>query len=538
MPPPSTQLKLAVSATRAQWAAVLCRRAVGWSLLAGERVGAARAAQLLDAASHHERWLLGALASGRMRSRAVSAFLEAGSGKLYVFPNSTGGLILLVGSRAEMDQTASALFQLVSLTTASGDLTPPEGQGPRGGAEEDSGEFDFSGDRQALLQESYRIAGQIGGFEIAELDLQTVMDRAIKRARELVNGDWAELGMVDHKEQVVRILACERVGRVQQVIPLGEEAAGKIAQGQAGQVLDGAVGVPLRFRGQVIGVLVVLRADPARKFSEGDLKLLELLAPQISISIRNARLFQELGERIKAQKAAEAKVVEAARLTAIGEMAASVAHELNNPLTTITGFTELLLDDLPADFRQRADLELVLREARRAREVVRRLLDFSRRGDNIQGEIRINDAVSEVLALVHSIGQTQGIDVQFEAWDALPVVTGDQNQIKQVLLNLVYNGFQAMPQGGTMVIQTASEQRADGTWAVIRVQDVGAGIPEVHQPQIFEPFFTTKPLGSGTGLGLSISKSIIVEHGGAILLESTGSSGSVFVVRLPVPGKA
>jgi two-component system NtrC family sensor kinase len=274
-----------------------------------------------------------------------------------------------------------------------------------------------------------------------------------------------------------------------------------------------------------------------RQFSGGDVHLLELLAAQISISIRNARLFQELGERIKAQRAAEGRIVEAARLAAIGELAASIAHELNNPLTTITGFTELLLEDFPAGSRQRENMELVLSEARRAREVVRRLLDFSRREEDLMRPVNLTETVSEVLALTQPMATIQQVEIQFEAWDELPLVFGDRSKLRQVVQNLVTNAIQAMPDGGTLRIQTGIENGGgpeSGKRAALSFRDTGIGIPEDHRSRVFEPFFTTKPVGSGTGLGLSISRNIISEHGGEIRLESEEGAGACFTVILPV----
>jgi signal transduction histidine kinase len=398
--------------------------------------------------------------------------------------------------------------------------------------------------------EFMRVAEHIGGLDITELDLESVLRRSVERSRELVSGTAAELGLIDHRSRVVRVLWSDVPGRERQYsVPLGEDVAGRVAAAGEPLVVEdypawperalepgiegifAVVGVPLNYKGALIGTITVVDATAGRKFSGEDVHLLELLAAQISISIRNARLFQELGERIKAQRAAEGRVVEAARLAAIGELAASIAHELNNPLTTITGFSELLLEEFPEGTRQRENMALVLSEARRAREVVRRLLDFSRREDGLMRPVNLTETVSEVLALTQPLATIQRVEIQFEAWDELPLVYGDRSKLRQVVQNLVTNAIQAMPAGGTLQIQTGLE---NGARAAVSFRDTGVGIPEAYLGQIFEPFFTTKPVGSGTGLGLSISRNIISEHGGELRVESEEGVGSCFIVLLPI----
>ncbi|MFQ5615182.1 MAG: GAF domain-containing protein, partial [Anaerolineales bacterium] len=295
--------------------------------------------------------------------------------------------------------------------------------------------------------------------------------------------------------------------------------------------------VPLREGDQIFGVVAVDRL-PKGGVNENDLLVLESLAGVLSSVLMNARRYNQLQERIEAQKLAEKRLVQSARLAAVGEMAASVAHELNNPLTTIAGFTELVLDDMGEDAIQREDLELVLREARRARGVVRRLLDFSRQGDHMKSPVDINEILGEVLALVHHLARATGVEVRFVPWDDLPVIRMDRGQMKQVVLNLVHNALQAMPHGGALVLQTTSEQREDKNWIALQVLDTGEGIPDDIINRIFEPFFTTKPVGSGTGLGLSISYNIVSDHGGFMEVESQAGKGSCFTIWLPAENGA
>jgi two-component system, NtrC family, sensor kinase len=305
--------------------------------------------------------------------------------------------------------------------------------------------------------------------------------------------------------------------------------------------------VALKDGNQIIGIVDV---ESRRKnaFSQNDLIVLESLAGILASVISNAGQYQqlqetvdqlnatrvELQERISALHEAESRLIQAAKLAAVGEMAAGVAHELNNPLTTITGFTELTLDDLPKDTAQYADLELVLREAHRARDVVRRLLDFSRQSEFVRTRSEMNEIVTDVLAIVRHLLHTSGVQLITNLSKDLPWISVDKNQVKQVILNLIHNALHAMPTGGELHICTARRNRENQIWLTIAVIDNGLGISPENLERIFEPFFTTRSKAGGTGLGLSVSYGIVAGHGGFIEAESRLGKGSVFTVWLPV----
>jgi signal transduction histidine kinase len=248
--------------------------------------------------------------------------------------------------------------------------------------------------------------------------------------------------------------------------------------------------------------------------------------------LENAR--QELQARIAAQTAAEQRLIQAAKLAAVGEMAAGVAHELNNPLTAIVGFSEMILDDLPQGSPNRADLETVLREAQRARDVVRRLLDFSRRSEMVRASVDINEIVRDTLGLVRHLLNTGGVRVRTSLRDGLPWAFVDRDQMKQVLLNLLHNALAALPEGGVIEISTTERQKYANQWITLAVQDSGVGIPSENMQRIFEPFFTTRAREGGTGLGLAVTYGIVSGHGGMIEVESAPGAGAVFTVWLPV----
>jgi signal transduction histidine kinase len=182
----------------------------------------------------------------------------------------------------------------------------------------------------------------------------------------------------------------------------------------------------------------------------------------------------------------------------------------------------------------RSDLELVLKESQRAREVVRRLLEFSRPSENQRIQTDINELVEDVLNLVHHLTVTGGIQVSIDLCDELPWVSVDPAQIKQVLLNLVHNSIQAMSGGGELIIKTGHSRQDNVEWLTISVSDTGVGIASENMERIFEPFFTTRPAGQGTGLGLSVSYGIVTDHGGYIEAQSQPGKGSHFTVYLPL----
>jgi signal transduction histidine kinase len=221
-------------------------------------------------------------------------------------------------------------------------------------------------------------------------------------------------------------------------------------------------------------------------------------------------------------------------MAAVGEMAAGVAHELNNPLTSVVGFTELVLDEMAQEVVHRPDLELVLREAHRARDVVRRLLDFARQSESVKTRGDLNEVVTDVLALVKHLLHTSGIQVETQLAKKIPWVYVDHNQVKQVLLNLTHNALHAMPDGGRLFISTSTHQRDGRGWATIEVRDTGLGIPPENIDRLFEPFFTTRSKDGGTGLGLAISYGIVTDQGGFIEVESKVGCGSNFKVWLPL----
>jgi signal transduction histidine kinase len=224
------------------------------------------------------------------------------------------------------------------------------------------------------------------------------------------------------------------------------------------------------------------------------------------------------------------QLIHADRLATIGQLAAVVAHELNEALGGILGFAQLAQKrpDIPEHVGH--DVDKIVRASLHAREVVRRLLSFARQAPPRMEPVNLNDLVTNGLYFLESRCAQAGIEVVRQLSSKLPNLTGDSSQLHQVLVNLVVNAVQAMPEGGTLTIRTEIRYGA----LRLQVEDTGIGMDEDIIKKIFEPFFTTKGAHEGTGLGLAVAHGIVTAHGGTIDLESERGKGTRFDVCFPV----
>jgi len=219
------------------------------------------------------------------------------------------------------------------------------------------------------------------------------------------------------------------------------------------------------------------------------------------------------------------------KLRSLGEMAAGVAHEINNPLGGILLYASLLLEELHPDDPKRVDLERIVSEATRCKEIVKSLLEFARRSSPDKEIVDVNRTINEGLLFLENQAAFLNIRIIKELDPALPKVYGNSGQLKQVFMNIILNAVDAMQGEGLLHIKTYTQN--GGKEVVISFTDTGVGIPQEILPRIFDPFFTTKEVGKGTGLGLSVSYGIVREHGGRIEVESEVGKGSTFRVILP-----
>jgi two-component system NtrC family sensor kinase len=218
------------------------------------------------------------------------------------------------------------------------------------------------------------------------------------------------------------------------------------------------------------------------------------------------------------------------KLTALGEMAAGVAHEINNPLGGILLYSNLVLEDIPPDSPARENMQKIIYQTNRSKRIVQGLLDFARTPTGEMLPLNINSVIESSLSLVKDQSMFHGIEINTRFAEDLPEVTGDKSRLEDVFLNLFINAADAMKGGGTLTITTM--QGTDNSVKML-ISDTGKGIEEKDLPHIFEPFFTTKEPGQGTGLGLPIAYGIIRKHNGSIDAESEPGKGTTFIVSLP-----
>jgi len=256
----------------------------------------------------------------------------------------------------------------------------------------------------------------------------------------------------------------------------------------------------------------------------------------------NETLERKVEQRSQALRIAQAEAVRGEKLASVGQLAAGVAHELNNPLTGILTFASLLRQKVPAGSADAEDLDLVIKETKRCAAIIRRLLDFAREKAPEKKFADLNRLIETTVRIVEQPAQLQGIELRLEFDPALPQVWVDANMIEQVVMNILVNAQHAITKNGCITIRTRRTPQprvpVPGAAAVpmveISIADTGCGISEKNLQRIFDPFFTSKEVGKGTGLGLSVSHGIVQAHGGLIEVESRVGEGSTFRVFLPL----
>jgi signal transduction histidine kinase/DNA-binding response OmpR family regulator len=293
--------------------------------------------------------------------------------------------------------------------------------------------------------------------------------------------------------------------------------------------------IPIVIKEQTAGLVLLADTRRDRRFSRAEVRLAQALVMQAANALDNARLYRDLQVSLVELHRAQSRLVQAARLSAMGELAAAVAHQINNPLTTVLGDSELVLRDLPPDDANRESLEAVHRAGKRALEVVRRLLTMARQQptDEKLEPIDVNETIRHTLTLAESHVRRGSVMLTVALGESLPAVTAIRGQLEDVWLNLLLNARDAVTDRPDPQIAITSAYDPERDQVMVTVRDNGIGIPEELQEQVFEPFFSTKPVGEGTGLGLRICQQIVGKCGGRITLQSAYNQGAEFTVVLP-----
>jgi two-component system NtrC family sensor kinase len=299
----------------------------------------------------------------------------------------------------------------------------------------------------------------------------------------------------------------------------------------------GSIWVVLWGKDAPIGLMGISRGE-ARTYSSNDENLLVAIGRQLSTTVEKVRLYEETCKAYDDLRRAQEQLLQSEKMSAIGQLIAGVAHELNNPLTAILGYAQLLEDE-KLDARPMDYVSKIFKQAQRTHRVVQNLLSFARQRKPEKHDFDVVKVLEESLLLRDYDMKVSSITLDREIQSDLPAVSGDPHQLEQVFLNVINNAVDAMmeapaPEGRSHSLKIRASAHEDSV--VIEFQDSGPGIKDAHR--IFEPFYTTKGVGKGTGLGLSICYGIVKEHGGEISARNADSGGAVIQVKLPSAGHA
>ncbi|HUF40248.1 MAG TPA: ATP-binding protein [Anaerolineales bacterium] len=384
------------------------------------------------------------------------------------------------------------------------------------------------------------------------LDLQEVLQLIVDSARKVIPGvERAVIHLLSEGDELLfsaAVSGFEKVGRAGIGLRPGEGVAGRVlAMGVTINVrdthadsryllLDSVSGLrsllvaPLQTRQRRLGTISVQGEAPGL-FSHDDERLLTSLGLQAALAIENARLLADTQKALRREQATRAQLVQTEKLSAMGRLTASVAHELNNPLQAIQGALFLIRQEQGLSEQGLKDLDVILTEVERMAKLINLLRETYQppTREELTPE-SLNRLVEEVRALIENHLNRNRVTFEFMPDQALPNIPLNRDQIKQVLLNLCLNALEAMPEGGQLSLTTRADPESGGAW--LTVQDTGIGIPPEDIPNIFDPFFTTKK--GGSGLGLSICFDIIQRHGGRIMAESDSTAATMLRVWLPV----
>lgn len=300
-------------------------------------------------------------------------------------------------------------------------------------------------------------------------------------------------------------------------------------------VLELAIPVASVAGGRALGTLVLGFSLEETDRLERRIARHAALLGSLASALALAALLMVIANSERALRRGDERVRRSERLSALGQLAAGIAHEINNPIGSILGFAQAALRRKEATPALEKALLAIEEEARRSSRLVRDLLEFSRRDAAEAAEFSLEDALERALSLVEPQARLQGVVVE-RAWEAPARVRGEKGRLEQVFVNLAVNALDAMPRGGRLSLRTRRATLLGRSAVAVEVADTGCGIPEAVRERVFEPFFTTKESGRGTGLGLAIVAEIVSAHQGTVELGDRPGGGAVFTVTLPVCG--
>jgi PAS domain S-box-containing protein len=384
------------------------------------------------------------------------------------------------------------------------------------------------------------------------LDFESVLKLVIGEVRGLLDAEGASVLLRDPASDELVFAAVAGVGAQELAaarMPITQGIAGWVIRNRQHVLLEDAqsdprfypsidqktglttrsvVAVPLRFKGAVWGVVEAVNSASG-VFGERDVELLEALARSAAIALENARLYQAEQELRRLVEQSRVQLAQSEKLAATGRLAATLAHEVNNPLQAIYNCLQMMRDFQLEPDEHREYLQIAIGEVERLTDTVSHTLDLARQPQQGMKPAQLNQVVERVLALTGKYLQHRHVALQHDLSPDLPLILASPDELVQVFLNLVLNAADAMAEGG--ILRITSRLAEDGRLAVA-FSDTGCGIRPEHLNRIFEPFFSTKE--GSTGMGLDISNKVVKQHRGEITVESQVDKGSTFTVWLPV----
>jgi len=396
------------------------------------------------------------------------------------------------------------------------------------------------------------VLNSIGQTLTESLDLTDSLHRTLRQMAELFNLDATSLYLFDESGTRLRRAAAaghrSEYSRHFPAVPVKPELLQHIKDAHATFISAQGLPLPAVFRDaqikegiatayivilwskdRVIGALVVGTRTP-REFSPADVNLLIAVGSQISSAIDRSILYEETRQAYENLRKTQEQLLHSERLAAVGQLISGVAHELNNPLTAILGYSQLLISSGQLGPQGMEYSEKLYKQAQRTHRIVQNLLSFARQHKPERIPVKINQALEETLALRDYDLRMNNIRVHLDLAADLPITAADPHQLQQVFLNMVNNAVDAIlecSREGDLWVRTAMEDDR----LIIEFTDNGPGVKDPSR--VFDPFYTTKPVGKGTGLGLSICYGIVTEHGGTIRVRNVPSGGASFTIDLP-----
>jgi len=398
-------------------------------------------------------------------------------------------------------------------------------------------------DQLAGVEAFYRIFRDISTSVHTSSDIKEVLDLVVRKSTEVVNAKGAVLRILNLDTNELELSAA--CGLSERYLSKGHVSSGKIItelcrlnkviivddvqtsprvqypREAREEGIKSMLDLPLTIRDHVVGIIRVFFMEH-RRFTEEQLDFLTGIAEQCALAIDKARLIEN--QRYRYHQLA----IQTEKLSALGRMAAGVAHEVNNPLAGILLYSTNLVKKVPREGPLREGLQIIISETMRCKQIIQDLLEFSRDKPPEKGMASVNQMIEKALAILENEFHLKHIVIKKDLSREIPDILLDSGQIQQVLVNLLINASESIGDHGTITIRS----RREPEWVRVEIEDTGCGIAPEHVAKIFEPFFSTK--SKGTGLGLAVSFGIIQNHQGNIGATSQMGKGSCFTVDLPI----